>query len=196
MVRCPESLATPPTPTPTGYQDGGDSWRSMYEMPFLEEELEQLFQELQPLYLNLHAYVRRALHRHYGPDVINLEGPIPAHLRGEHQQDEPQSRGRGQTGKALQGTLEPGAGQCFQAWSGVGGGGGKKSPLPAVGAAFAIDPHGTGHWGWGSAQSSQACAGETASQVTAPGAMRVRRGLGVGAEKASPGGGCEQTLEG
>ncbi|XP_059733863.1 angiotensin-converting enzyme isoform X4 [Bos javanicus] len=65
-----------------GYQDGGDSWRSMYEMPFLEEELEQLFQELQPLYLNLHAYVRRALHRHYGPDVINLEGPIPAHLLG------------------------------------------------------------------------------------------------------------------
>ncbi|XP_017920816.1 PREDICTED: angiotensin-converting enzyme isoform X2 [Capra hircus] len=65
-----------------GYQDGGDSWRSMYEMPFLEEELEQLFQELQPLYLNLHAYVRRALHHHYGPDVINLEGPIPAHLLG------------------------------------------------------------------------------------------------------------------
>ncbi|XP_020754572.1 angiotensin-converting enzyme isoform X2 [Odocoileus virginianus] len=65
-----------------GYQDGGDSWRSMYEMPFLEEELEQLFQELQPLYLNLHAYVRRALHRHYGPEVINLEGPIPAHLLG------------------------------------------------------------------------------------------------------------------
>ncbi|OWK14596.1 ACE, partial [Cervus elaphus hippelaphus] len=65
-----------------GYQDGGDSWRSMYEMPFLEEELEQLFQELQPLYLNLHAYVRRALHHHYGPEVINLEGPIPAHLLG------------------------------------------------------------------------------------------------------------------
>ncbi|XP_068833322.1 angiotensin-converting enzyme isoform X2 [Capricornis sumatraensis] len=65
-----------------GYQDGGDSWRSMYEMPFLEEELEQLFQELQPLYLNLHAYVRRALHHHYGPNVINLEGPIPAHLLG------------------------------------------------------------------------------------------------------------------
>ncbi|XP_057571065.1 angiotensin-converting enzyme isoform X2 [Hippopotamus amphibius kiboko] len=65
-----------------GYQDGGDSWRSMYEMPFLEHDLEQLFQELQPLYLNLHAYVRRALHHHYGPELINLEGPIPAHLLG------------------------------------------------------------------------------------------------------------------
>lgn len=97
-------------------------------MPFLEEELEQLFQELQPLYLNLHAYVRRALHRHYGPDVINLEGPIPAHLLGERQRDGPQSRGRGQTGKGLQGTLEPGAGQCCQAQSGVGGWGWEEEP--------------------------------------------------------------------
>ncbi|KAM6175753.1 angiotensin-converting enzyme [Erethizon dorsatum] len=65
-----------------GYVDAGDSWRSMYETPSLEQDLEQLFQELQPLYLNLHAYVRRALHRHYGPEHINLEGPIPAHLLG------------------------------------------------------------------------------------------------------------------
>uniref|UniRef100_A0A8C0I3B3 Angiotensin-converting enzyme n=1 Tax=Balaenoptera musculus TaxID=9771 RepID=A0A8C0I3B3_BALMU len=65
-----------------GYEDGGDSWRSMYEMPFLEYDLEQLFQELQPLYLNLHAYVRRALYRFYGSKLINLEGPIPAHLLG------------------------------------------------------------------------------------------------------------------
>ncbi|XP_074199548.1 angiotensin-converting enzyme isoform X1 [Camelus bactrianus] len=65
-----------------GYVDGGDSWRSMYEMPFLEHDLEQLFQQLQPLYLHLHAYVRRALYRHYGPEHINLEGPIPAHLLG------------------------------------------------------------------------------------------------------------------
>uniref|UniRef100_A0A8C8XW33 Angiotensin-converting enzyme n=1 Tax=Panthera leo TaxID=9689 RepID=A0A8C8XW33_PANLE len=65
-----------------GYEDAGDSWRAMYEMPTLERDLEQLYQELQPLYLNLHAYVRRALHRHYGPQHINLEGPIPAHLLG------------------------------------------------------------------------------------------------------------------
>ncbi|XP_044936818.1 angiotensin-converting enzyme isoform X1 [Mustela putorius furo] len=65
-----------------GYEDAGDSWRAMYEMPSLEQDLEQLYQELQPLYLNLHAYVRRALHRHYGSQHINLEGPIPAHLLG------------------------------------------------------------------------------------------------------------------
>ncbi|XP_040845401.1 angiotensin-converting enzyme isoform X4 [Ochotona curzoniae] len=65
-----------------GYKDAGDSWRSMYEMTTLEQDLEQLLQELQPLYLNLHAYVRRALHHHYGAQHINLEGPIPAHLLG------------------------------------------------------------------------------------------------------------------
>uniref|UniRef100_A0A2K6K3D3 Angiotensin-converting enzyme n=2 Tax=Rhinopithecus TaxID=542827 RepID=A0A2K6K3D3_RHIBE len=65
-----------------GYVDAGDSWRSMYETPSLEQDLERLFQELQPLYLNLHAYVRRALHRHYGAQHVNLEGPIPAHLLG------------------------------------------------------------------------------------------------------------------
>uniref|UniRef100_A0A8C5Z8C3 Angiotensin-converting enzyme n=1 Tax=Marmota marmota marmota TaxID=9994 RepID=A0A8C5Z8C3_MARMA len=64
-----------------GYLDAGDSWRSMYEA-ILEQDLERLYQELQPLYLNLHAYVRRALHRHYGAEHINLEGPIPAHLLG------------------------------------------------------------------------------------------------------------------
>ena len=38
----------------------GALWRSKYESDTLEQDLEQLFQELQPLYLKLHAYVRRA----------------------------------------------------------------------------------------------------------------------------------------
>uniref|UniRef100_A0A8C6R1G7 Angiotensin-converting enzyme n=1 Tax=Nannospalax galili TaxID=1026970 RepID=A0A8C6R1G7_NANGA len=65
-----------------GFADGGDSWRSLYETDNLEQILEQLYEELQPLYLNLHAYVRRALHHHYGPQYISLDGPIPAHLLG------------------------------------------------------------------------------------------------------------------
>ncbi|XP_075415793.1 angiotensin-converting enzyme-like protein Ace3 [Tenrec ecaudatus] len=69
-----------------GYRDMGALWRMEYdvenETSNLERSLEQLFTELQPLYLNLHAYVRRALHRHYGPQTINLRGPIPAHLLG------------------------------------------------------------------------------------------------------------------
>uniref|UniRef100_A0A8C6G0I9 Angiotensin-converting enzyme n=1 Tax=Moschus moschiferus TaxID=68415 RepID=A0A8C6G0I9_MOSMO len=65
-----------------GYQDMGALWRSKYESNSLQEDLEQLFQELQPLYLNLHAYVRRSLYRFYGPELIDLRGPIPAHVLG------------------------------------------------------------------------------------------------------------------
>jgi hypothetical protein len=36
-----------------------------------------------PYYLELHAYVRRKLYDVYGPDVVDLEGPIPAHLLGD-----------------------------------------------------------------------------------------------------------------
>ncbi|XP_004749261.2 angiotensin-converting enzyme-like protein Ace3 isoform X1 [Mustela putorius furo] len=65
-----------------GYTDMGALWRSKYESNTLEQDLEQLYEELQPLYLNLHAYVRRALHRYYGPELIDPRGPIPAHLLG------------------------------------------------------------------------------------------------------------------
>ncbi|KAM8945786.1 angiotensin-converting enzyme [Pelodytes ibericus] len=65
-----------------GYADNGAFWRSWYETPTLESDLEKLYQELQPLYLNLHAYVRRALFKKYGDQKINLNGPIPAHLLG------------------------------------------------------------------------------------------------------------------
>lgn len=47
------------------------------------EDLERLYNQLEPLYLNLHAYVRRMLHRRYGDRYINLRGPIPAHLLGK-----------------------------------------------------------------------------------------------------------------
>uniref|UniRef100_F6S8L7 Angiotensin-converting enzyme n=1 Tax=Ornithorhynchus anatinus TaxID=9258 RepID=F6S8L7_ORNAN len=65
-----------------GHADNGVSWRAMYETPTFEQDLERLYQELQPLYLNLHAYVRRQLHRRYGDKFVNLRGPIPAHLLG------------------------------------------------------------------------------------------------------------------
>lgn len=55
----------------------------MYETSTFEEDLERLYLQLQPLYLNLHAYVRRALYKKYGAEHINLKGPIPAHLLGK-----------------------------------------------------------------------------------------------------------------
>ncbi|KAL4835077.1 hypothetical protein H8958_014866 [Nasalis larvatus] len=65
------------------YKDMGALWRSKYESDTLKQDLERFFQELRPLYLNLHTYMHRALHRHYGPELIDLRGPIPAHLRGK-----------------------------------------------------------------------------------------------------------------
>ncbi|KAL4660481.1 angiotensin-converting enzyme [Arapaima gigas] len=65
-----------------GHADNGEFWRSLYETPTFEEDLERLWKELQPLYLNLHAYVRRVLYKRYGADRINLKGPIPAHVLG------------------------------------------------------------------------------------------------------------------
>ncbi|KAK2110899.1 Angiotensin-converting enzyme-like protein Ace3 [Saguinus oedipus] len=66
-----------------GYKDMGALWHSKYESDTLEQDLEQLFQELWPFYLNLHAYVCRALHHHYRPKLIPLREPIPAHLLGK-----------------------------------------------------------------------------------------------------------------
>ncbi|XP_021564548.1 angiotensin-converting enzyme-like, partial [Carlito syrichta] len=64
------------------FADTGAYWRSWYDAPTFEEDLERLYHQLEPLYLHLHAFVRRALHRHYGDRYINLRGPIPAHLLG------------------------------------------------------------------------------------------------------------------
>ncbi|XP_051968866.1 angiotensin-converting enzyme-like isoform X2 [Xyrauchen texanus] len=65
-----------------GHADNGAFWRSLYETPTFEQDLEALWKDLEPLYLNIHAYVRRFLYKTYGPERINLKGPIPAHLLG------------------------------------------------------------------------------------------------------------------
>ena len=67
----------------TGFDDAGAYWRSWYESEDLVEQVERLFQELSPLYDNLHAYVRRKMYNIYGSDYIDLEGPIPAHVLGK-----------------------------------------------------------------------------------------------------------------
>ncbi|XP_071782790.1 angiotensin-converting enzyme [Centroberyx gerrardi] len=65
-----------------GHTDNGAFWRSLYETPTFEQDLETLWKELEPLYQNVHAYVRRALYKKYGAEHVNLKGPIPAHLLG------------------------------------------------------------------------------------------------------------------
>lgn len=66
-----------------GYTDLGDQWRKKYETDDMEMKVNDLYLQLEPLYKQLHAYVRRRLYDVYGPKVIDLEGPLPAHLLGD-----------------------------------------------------------------------------------------------------------------
>ena len=66
-----------------GFNDTGAMWRSKYDMPPDEftKELNRLWDQVRPLYLKLHAYVRIKLHEKYG-DLVPASGPIPAYLLG------------------------------------------------------------------------------------------------------------------
>src|SRR6202140_4076187 len=67
-----------------GFADVGAMWRSNYEMPpdQFSRELDRLWQQVRPLYVSLHAYVRWKLAEKYGKDVVPEDAPIPAHLLG------------------------------------------------------------------------------------------------------------------
>ena len=66
-----------------GFDDMGAMWRSKYDMPpeAFTAEMDRLWEQVKPLYLALHAYVRWKLREKYG-DVIPAGGAIPAHLLG------------------------------------------------------------------------------------------------------------------
>ncbi len=67
-----------------GFKDLGVLWRAKYDMPpdAFARELDRLYEQVKPLYVSLHTYVRRKLREKYGPDVVPAQGPIPAHLLG------------------------------------------------------------------------------------------------------------------
>ena len=66
-----------------GFADTGALWRLKYDMPAddFTKEVDRLWEQVRPLYLSLHAYVRMKLHQKYG-DAVPADGPIPAHLTG------------------------------------------------------------------------------------------------------------------
>jgi peptidyl-dipeptidase A len=67
-----------------GYADVGALWRSNYDMPpdQFEKEMDRVWEQLRPLYLSLHAYVRGQLGKKYGKNAVPPNGPIPADLLG------------------------------------------------------------------------------------------------------------------
>src|SRR5271157_1516986 len=67
-----------------GFKDTGALWRAGYDMTpeAFSADLERLWNQVKPLYLSLHTYVRWKLAGKYGPNVVPPDGPIPAHLLG------------------------------------------------------------------------------------------------------------------
>jgi peptidyl-dipeptidase A len=66
-----------------GFKDTGAMWRAKYDMPpdAFTKELDRLWEQVRPLYLQLHAYTRMKLRQKYG-DAVPEKGPLPAHLLG------------------------------------------------------------------------------------------------------------------
>ncbi len=67
-----------------GFADMGAMWRSGYDMPpdQFAAETERMWQEVKPLYIALHTYVRRKLNEKYGDAVQPRTGPVRADLLG------------------------------------------------------------------------------------------------------------------
>jgi peptidyl-dipeptidase A len=67
-----------------GFKDTGAMWRAGYDMTPEEfsADLERLWNQVKPLYLSLHTFVRAKLVEKYGPQVVPPDGPIPADLLG------------------------------------------------------------------------------------------------------------------
>ena len=67
-----------------GYADLGEMWKSNYDMSPAEFEAEsaKLWDQVKPLYDELHCHVRAKLGDVYGADKVPQDGPIPAHLLG------------------------------------------------------------------------------------------------------------------
>ncbi|GAB1608681.1 angiotensin-converting enzyme-like [Argonauta hians] len=69
-----------------GFDDIGQYQRQKYyEHPeIIQSVSDQLLQEVMPLYIELHTYVRHRLSQYYGPNIIkNSLSTIPAHILGD-----------------------------------------------------------------------------------------------------------------
>jgi peptidyl-dipeptidase A len=67
-----------------GFADVAELWQSGYDMPAdaFAADTERLWQQVKPLYTQLHCYARRKLAAVYGDKLVPKTGLIPAHLLG------------------------------------------------------------------------------------------------------------------
>lgn len=57
-------------------------WLSNYDDPTFEEQLEDIFYQVRPLFEEMHAFVRNALAKKYGENLVESHEAIPMHLLG------------------------------------------------------------------------------------------------------------------
>lgn len=67
-----------------GFDDLGALWRSGYDMPPADfaKEMDRLYEQVKPLYVALHCYVRHRLWATYGKEMLPPGKPIPIQLLG------------------------------------------------------------------------------------------------------------------
>jgi peptidyl-dipeptidase A len=67
-----------------GFADAGAMWRAGYDMPpdSFVVVVDKLWRDVRPLYLQLHAYVRRRLIARYGPKLVAPDAMLPVQLLG------------------------------------------------------------------------------------------------------------------
>ncbi|XP_025834025.1 angiotensin-converting enzyme [Agrilus planipennis] len=63
------------------FTDYTEMWLDDFESSDFRQQVQKLWEQLKPLYLQIHAYVRFQLRKKYG-DIVSEKGPIPAHLLG------------------------------------------------------------------------------------------------------------------
>lgn len=64
------------------FSDKGAMWRNKFEASAFESDLDKLWEEVEPLYDELHKYVLNKLKLQYGDRLDVEDGLIPAHVLG------------------------------------------------------------------------------------------------------------------
>lgn len=65
-----------------GYVDAAEMLKAQFEEPDLTATVDRLWQEMKPLYEELHSYVAFKLYEEYGKKYETVSSSIPAHLLG------------------------------------------------------------------------------------------------------------------
>lgn len=65
------------------FTDAAEYWMFPYESPNFQQDVDEAWEMIRPLYEELQAYVRRRLRDLYGPEKIGGHAPLPSHILGK-----------------------------------------------------------------------------------------------------------------